>query len=304
MSPEADDQCRQFLEHLHHIRRLSPHTISNYRRDLDQLAHYCDSQQRDSWRELSAVDLRSYISERHRKGIGSRSLQRALSACRSFFRYLQKHQLLENNPAIGLRAPKAARKLPTTLDVDQVSQLLDQPANSWLECRDLAMWEILYSCGLRLSELVQLDLAQLDLQQRQLSVLHGKGNKSRLLPLGRKAVQATRRWLALRPEKAKADESALFVGHRGTRLSARGVQLRLESWRKRLGLPGKLHPHMLRHSFASHVLESSQDLRAVQELLGHSNISTTQVYTHLDFQHLASIYDQAHPRAKKRSDKP
>ena len=300
MIPDATSQCDQYLDSLHVERRLSPHTVNNYRRDLEQLIDFCNQQSIESWPDLSHSDLRKFISARHRAGLASGSLQRNLSACRSFFRYLIKLRLIEANPASGLRAPKAAKRLPQVLDVDQMSSLLDTHTDSVLECRDLAMWELLYSSGLRLSELVQLDLVDLDLRDRSLTVQHGKGSKTRMLPLGSKACEAIQIWLKSRIQIATEEETAVFVGQRGKRLSPRAVQLRLERWRKRQGLSGRLHPHMLRHSFASHLLESSQDLRAVQELLGHSNISTTQVYTHLDFQHLASIYDQAHPRAKRK----
>lgn len=300
MNPDAEAQCQQYLGSLQVERRLSPHTVNNYRRDLQALARYCDEQDIPHWGQLSPHDLRRYIAQRHRTGLGSRSLQRNLSACRSFFRYLNNQALVSTNPASGLRAPKASKPLPHVLDVDQVSRLLDTSTDSVLECRDLAMWELLYSSGLRLSELVQLNLMDVDLSDKSLTVLHGKGGKTRLLPLGSKASQALKAWYQVRVQLAAEHETAVFVGQRGRRLSVRAVQQRLERWRKRQGMEGRLHPHMLRHSFASHLLESSQDLRAVQELLGHSNISTTQVYTHLDFQHLASVYDQAHPRAKKK----
>lgn len=300
MDKMAVDVCQQFLDVLRVERRLSLNTLKAYQRDLAQLTIYCDEQGFNTWAELNGHHVRRFIAERHRKGLGSRSLQRELSACRSFFGHLVKIKELPSNPANGIRAPKAPTTLPTVLDVDQINVLLEVEPTDSLEMRDLAMWELLYSSGLRVSELANVSLMDVDLSGRTVYVLSGKGGKSRLLPLGGKAVSAIKAWLSVRMELVKADEMALFVGKTGSSLSTRSIQLRLERWRKRQGLQGRLYPHMLRHSFASHMLESSQDLRAVQELLGHSNISTTQVYTHLDFQHLALVYDQAHPRAKQK----
>jgi len=296
----AVDVSQQFLDVLKNERRLSLNTLKAYQRDLSQLVAFCDAQSVKSWKELNSHQVRHFIAERHRKGLGSKSLQRELSACRSFFSYLIKMKHIPNNPAAGIRAPKAAKSLPHVLDVDQVNALLEVAPENTLETRDLAMWELLYSSGLRVSELANINLMDTDLNGRTVHVVSGKGQKSRLLPLGGKAVKAIRAWLALRDECVKTDEMALFIGKTGLRLTTRSIQSRLERWRKKQGLQGRLHPHMLRHSFASHMLESSKDLRAVQELLGHSNISTTQVYTHLDFQHLASVYDKAHPRAKQK----
>lgn len=300
MDELAVDVCQRFLEVLKIERRLSINTLKAYQRDLAQLTMYCDEQGLTTWAELSGHHVRRFIAERHRKGLGSRSLQRELSTCRSFFSYLIKIKQLLSNPANGIRAPKAPTTLPKVLDVDQVNALLEVEPKDSLEVRDLAMWELLYSSGLRVSELANISLLDVALSARTVHVQSGKGGKSRLLPLGGKAVSAIQAWLSVRTELVKADEMALFIGKTGSRLTTRNIQLRLERWRKRQGLQGRLYPHMLRHSFASHMLESSQDLRAVQELLGHSNISTTQVYTHLDFQHLASVYDQAHPRAKQK----
>jgi integrase/recombinase XerC len=296
----AVDVCQQFLGILKVERRLSLNTLKAYTRDLAQLAMYCDEQNIAIWDEFDSHHMRRFIAQRHRKGLGSRSLQRELSACRSFFGYLIKTKQLLNNPAAGLRAPKAAKPLPHVLDVDQVNALLDVEPSDALEVRDIAMWEVLYSSGLRVSELANVNLMDIDLSAKSILVVSGKGQKSRLLPLGGKAIKAIKTWLGVRSGQFKTDEMALFVGKTGRRLTTRNIQSRLERWRKRYGLQGRLYPHMLRHSFASHMLESSQDLRAVQELLGHSNISTTQVYTHLDFQHLASVYDKSHPRAKQK----
>lgn len=297
MQEQARQQVIDFLQQLKVERRASEHTLSNYQRDLKQLSFFCQQHQLTAWGALSSADILKHIAERHRVGLGSKSLQRELSAIRSFYLFLMKTGQVDNNPAQHVKAPKQARKLPKTLDVDQVNALLDAGANSVLELRDVAMFELFYSSGLRLSELSALDLNDIGKHDKQLTVLSGKGGKSRLLPVGSKALQAIQAWLKVRP--AVADEAALFTSARGKRLGNRSIQLRLKQWCIKKGIPESVHPHMLRHSFATHLLESSQDLRAVQELLGHENISTTQIYTHLDFQHLAEVYDQAHPRAKK-----
>lgn len=296
-----------FLDYLRFERRLSPHTLESYRRDLQQVSDWCRQQEIASWQTLQPNQLRQYLAARHRQGLSGPSLQRQLSALRSLYRYLLREGQAGSNPAQGIRAPKAAKKLPRTLDSDQLARLLDQPSDDPLVIRDLAMIELCYSSGLRLAELVSLNLQELDLADATLEVT-GKGAKSRRLPIGGKALEAIRRWLVERQKLADLEETALFVSQRGRRIHPRSVQQRLGRWARLQGTPGGLHPHQLRHSFASHLLESSGDLRAVQELLGHANISTTQVYTHLDFQHLAEVYDQAHPRArriktgKKRAD--
>ncbi|PCI69904.1 MAG: tyrosine recombinase XerC [Piscirickettsiaceae bacterium] len=300
MDQSAVDAIQQFIHALRNERRLSDNTLKAYTRDLAQLVSFCESKKISGWGALDVHDIRQFMSERHRNGLGARSLQRELSACRTFFDFLIKHQNLPYNPAKTVRAPKAAKALPHVLDVDQINAMLDVPVTDDLDIRDVAMWEVMYSSGLRVSEIVDLNLFDMDFAARTVQVMKGKGNKSRLLPIGRKAIKALQSWLTVRDNWLKDGEFALFMGKKGQRLTTRSVQLRLERWRKKIGLQGKLTPHMLRHSFASHMLESSQDLRAVQELLGHSNISTTQVYTHLDFQHLASVYDQAHPRAKQK----
>jgi integrase/recombinase XerC len=227
-------------------------------------------------------------------------VQRRLSAVRSFFNYLLRERLVTSNPAVDVRAPKAAKRLPGTLDVDQINQLLDIPPENALAIRDKAIMELFYSSGLRLDELVTLDTAQLDLPDRTVRVI-GKGSKTRVLPVGRKAVEALRIWLKERGALAAPDATAVFVGRNGDRLKHRAIQLRIAYWARRKGLPAHVHPHLFRHSFATHLLESSKDLRGVQELLGHADISTTQVYTHLDFAHLARTYDASHPRAKRKS---
>jgi len=279
----------------------SAHTIAAYGRDLAQFIAWLNAQDVADWRDLDVHCLRAYVADRHRAGAGGTSLARALSALRAWFRHLAGRGLMQSNPAQGLRAPKSPRRLPRTLDVDQVTQVLEQDGEGVLALRDRAMWETLYSCGLRVSELVGLSLADVDLRNREARVL-GKGRKQRVVPIGRFAVDLLQQWLKVRGTLLKDEQTALFLNHRGQRLTTRGVQNRLAHWCLVHGIDIKLHPHMLRHSFASHLLESSGDLRAVQELLGHANISTTQIYTHLDFQRLAKVYDEAHPRARKRSE--
>jgi integrase/recombinase XerC len=290
-----------FLHHLKHERRLSPQTQQSYQHDLKQVMAFCDQRGVERWEHLDVHAVRQYVSWRHRHGLSGRSLQRELSALRSFFNYLLREYRVKLNPADGVAAPKSPRKLPKTLDVDQVKQLLDQDGGDEpLAVRDQAMMELFYSSGLRLAELVGLNLPDVDLKDGT-AVVTGKGNKTRIVPVGRYARRAIEAWLKTRSEWAKDGETALFISRRGERIGRRSVQQRLQEWAVKRGLPEHLHPHKLRHSFASHMLESSGDLRAVQELLGHADISTTQIYTHLDFQHLAKVYDQAHPRARKRS---
>lgn len=307
-------QMDRFLDHLRHERRLSPHTVENYRRDLHGMALFCSERGIVAWTELTPALVRSYIAQRHRTGLGGRSLARALSALRTFYHFLLREGAVTHHPALGLQAPKSPRRLPATLDIDQMTRLLDRPtasgaasgaetganggADDVMACRDHAMMELLYSSGLRLAELVRLDLNDIDLADGTVRVT-GKGNKTRVVPVGSQAREALHRWLALRATQAAPDQLAVFISQRGGRITARAVQLRLRVWGLKQGLGTNLHPHRLRHSFASHLLESSRDLRAVQELLGHANISTTQIYTHLDFQHLARVYDETHPRAKK-----
>lgn len=296
---DMEKWLHRFLDHLVHERRLSPHTSGNYRRDLERAIGWSERLGIHSWPELNQHHIRGYVAERHRGGAAGKSLQRELSALRTLFNFLIREGEVEQNPAVDIRAPKVKRKLPATLDADQLGRLLDGATDDPLEIRDLAMMELLYSSGLRLAELVSIDLGDIDANDGSLEVV-GKGAKTRRVPVGRKAIDAIGRWLALRPGLAGIGERALFVSRRGKRLQPRSIQLRLKQWALRQGAPRNVHPHLLRHSFASHILESSGDLRAVQELLGHADISTTQIYTHLDFQHLAKVYDSAHPRAKKR----
>lgn len=298
MQANVTQQQAEFLQQLKIEKRASEHTLKNYQRDLRHLVDYCTHHNIEDWGSLTSADVLKHVAERHRLGLSSKSLQRELSAIRSFYLFLMKTGQVDNNPAQHVKAPKQPRKLPKTLDVDQVSALLDAGANSFLEIRDVAMFELLYSSGLRLSELSSLNLTDIDLHDKQLSVINGKGGKSRLLPIGTKAIEAIQQWLKVRPPLNEND-NAVFTSVKGKRIGNRSIQLRLQQWCLKKGIPESVHPHMLRHSFATHLLEASQDLRAVQELLGHENISTTQIYTHLDFQHLAEVYDQAHPRAKK-----
>jgi len=288
-----------YLAHLATERRLSPHTASNYARDLRALAEFA-ARGNLRWTTIDSQHVRVFAAREHAGGLGPRSVQRRLSAVRGFFNYLLRERVVSSNPALDVRAPKAGKRLPGTLDVDQLNQLLDVPAENTLAVRDRAIMELFYSSGLRLDELVSLDGAHLDLADRTVRVL-GKGRKVRIVPVGRKADEALRLWLRERGALASPDETALFVGRNGSRLKHRAVQLRISYWARRKGLPAHVHPHLFRHSFATHLLESSKDLRGVQELLGHADISTTQIYTHLDFAHLARTYDASHPRAKRKT---
>jgi integrase/recombinase XerC len=291
--------ARDYLEALQHQRRLSPATLENYAHALQLLLGLAD---RKSLESLEAADIRRFLSVLHAKGLAPRTLALTLSAWRGCFRWLVKHRGWRANPVLGIRAPKAARTLPKALSVEAAQRLFDgAPGDDPLLVQDRAMFELLYSSGLRLAELIALDFGdgRLDLRQGEVTVT-GKGSKSRTVPVGEKARQALQAWLSLRAQLAAIDEKAVFVGARGRRIAPSVVAGRLAAWGRRRGLAQRVHPHMLRHSFASHVLQSSQDLRAVQEMLGHASISTTQIYTHLDFQALAKVYDAAHPRAKKR----
>lgn len=299
MSEALAGGVSRFLQSLRVERRFSPHTASAYSRDLSALLAYCAEQGIDAWARLDAQHVRGFAAQSHRRGLAPRSVQRRLSALRSLFRFLAREGEVDHDPAADVPAPKARKRLPTVLDADTMGRLLEFRADDRLDVRDKAIMELFYSSGLRLSELLGLELADLDLRDRTVRVL-GKGRKTRIVPVGRHAVEALSRWLRERAAVASVEETAVFVGVGGRRLGPRIVQKRIARWARLQGLPEHVHPHMFRHSFASHLLESSGDLRAVQELLGHANISTTQVYTHLDFQHLARIYDAAHPRAKRK----
>ena len=289
-----------YLTHLAKERRLSPHTSSNYARDVGALADFLGQANVADWRRVDSQHVRMFAARSHAGGLNPRSVQRRLSAVRGFFGYLVREGVVAGNPALEIRAPKAAKRLPGTLDVDQISQLLEIRGDDPLTVRDRAIMELFYSSGLRLAELVGLALTDVDLADRTVRVL-GKGAKTRVVPVGRKACDAIRAWLKLRVMLADIDETALFVGRNGSRLKSRAIQLRIAQWARHQGLPSRVYPHLFRHSFATHLLESSKDLRGVQELLGHADISTTQVYTHLDFAHLARTYDASHPRAKRKT---
>ena len=293
----ASPFLRGYLEHLSNERRLSRHTVENYARDVAALF---DLTQGTPLKKLQVHDVRRGVAQLHGRGLDGRTLARMLSAWRGFFHYLARDHGFEQNPCVGIRAPRAAKRLPHALSPDEASRLMEIPATDALAVRDKAMMELFYSSGLRLAELT--GLAQDDVNFRDATLrVTGKGAKTRVVPVGSFALAALEAWLPARGGLARPGEKALFVGRDGGALGPRAVQARLKHWALKLGLADKVHPHALRHSFASHLLQSSGDLRAVQELLGHSSISTTQVYTHLDFQHLAKAYDAAHPRAKKKS---
>lgn len=290
-------QLEAYCAYLRNERQASEHTQLAYRRDLQNVIEFCNTQGIDDWNALQVPQLRQLVVRQHQHGQSARSLARLLSAVRGLYRYLNREDLCQHNPAIGVTAPKGERRLPKVLDTDRALQLLDGGVDDdFIARRDQAILELFYSSGLRLSELTNLDLDQLDLSAGLVQV-HGKGGKSRVLPVGRKAREALQQWLKLRGISAPRD-NAVFLTRQGTRLGQRAIQMRVKAAGER-ELGQHLHPHMLRHSFASHLLESSQDLRAVQEMLGHADIGTTQIYTHLDFQHLAAVYDSAHPRAKR-----
>jgi integrase/recombinase XerC len=289
---------REYLDALRHQRRLSPATLRNYGHALDLfLALSKDT----APEKVEPAQIRRYVSLMHSRGLAPRSLALMLSAWRGYFHWLVRHRGLRANPVVGIRAPRAARPLPKALSVEAAQLLLDEAPATPALMRDAAMFELLYSSGLRRAELIALNLddGRLDLRQGEVTVT-GKGARTRTVPVGAKACEALKRWIDVRQQIAAPGERALFVGSRGKRIGTSLVGARLAAWALRRGLAQRVHPHMLRHSFATHLLQSSQDLRAVQELLGHSSISTTQVYTHLDFQALAKVYDAAHPRAKKR----
>lgn len=287
-----------FINFLRYEKQYSPHTISNYQRDLDQFRGALADKK--PLIQVQGYDIRHYIGLLHHQNISNRSIQRKLSSIRSFYRFLNRERVVSHNPADSLPGPKAEKHLPKILDIDQAQAFFDQTPEGAIAIRDWAILEILYSCGLRVSELASLNLDSIHYQEKLLRVV-GKGNKSRIVPIGKVAISAVEKWLDTRTEFTKdSQEQALFVNQKGSRLSIRSIQQRVKTWGEKKGLDQRLHPHLLRHSFASHILESSGDLRAVQELLGHEDISTTQIYTHLDFQHLAKVYDKAHPRSRKK----
>lgn len=285
-----------FLAYLNNERNYSPLTAENYARDIRRLIALAGT---TPLPDLKSHHIRRYIAQLHSNGLGGRSLARVLSAWRGFYSYLMRDHLCQSNPCVGLRAPKSPKTLPHALSPDEAAKLVEMQVITPLDIRDKAMFELLYSSGLRLAELVNLDPIDMDFADASVRVT-GKGNKTRIVPLGSHAITALKAWLEVRDPIAKPGEDALFVGKNGSRISHRTVQLQLRQWGIKQGIASGVHPHLLRHSFATHVLQSSGDLRAVQEMLGHASISTTQVYTHLDFQYLAKIYDGAHPRAKRK----
>ena len=290
---------KNFFVYLKNERGLSARTLTAYQRDLKLLLQFLDTEEIDRPEQVTQHHIRAFIAQRHREGLGGKSLQRLLSAVRSLYRWMLREGLAEHNPATPVRAPKSPRHLPATLDADSIGQLLEIPCDTPLAIRDKAIMELFYSSGLRLSELASLRWEQLDLTSGMVTVT-GKGNRTRMVPVGRMASKALLEWRKARGQFASFEEPFVFVSQRGTPIATRTIQARIRYWAKRQGIPQNIYPHLLRHSFASHMLESSGDLRAVQELLGHADISTTQIYTHLDFQHLAEVYDKAHPRAKKK----
>ncbi|MGB0663318.1 MAG: tyrosine recombinase XerC [Pontibacterium sp.] len=314
MSQLTDQQLLvAFCEHMVYERQLSPHTLSNYRRDLSRLYDYVEQRltyfsgrdltQAESWAICSLTDehIRSFLAQLKREELSARSIARVLSAVRSFYGFLQREGYVSVNPAKGVQAPKISKRLPETLESQDLNTLLDQTSDDPWMLRDLAMVELLYSAGIRVAELVSLTVQDIDLAEGSAWVV-GKGRKTRHIHIGQKAKEALARWLPARAQLASWEEQALFINQRGQKLTTRGVQLRLKKLGDASQLNSHLYPHRLRHSFATHMLESSGDLRAVQEMLGHADLSTTQVYTHLDFAHLKDVYSQSHPRAKKKSN--
>ena len=293
---DAQNQIDTWLARLASERKASPHTIDGYRRDLSKLLRFMQAQQIASFAALEPNRMRGFVAAEHRAGLSPKSLQRLLSSCRSLFRQLTREGLLAHDPLAGVRGPKVHRKLPQVLDVDEATALVEGDGDDGLAVRDRAMLELFYSSGLRLSELIGLRWLDLDLDAGEVRVL-GKGRKTRIVPVGRHAIAALR---ALGEAEDRESESPVFRGRHGAPISPRTVQTRMKTLAMRQGFAKHVHPHLLRHTFASHMLESSGDLRAVQELLGHADIATTQIYTHLDFQHLAKVYDAAHPRARRK----
>lgn len=290
-------RCEAYLRYLRVERQLSPLTISNYQRQLQVICDFFTAASLNDWSQLTPVHIRAMAAASRREGLKASSLALRLSSLRSFLDWQVSQGLLVANPAKGIATPRAGRPLPKNIDVDSVNQLLSIDLNDPLSVRDRTMLEVMYGGGLRLSELVNLDCQHLELESGEVWVM-GKGSKERRLPIGRTAIEWLERWLAMR-ELFLPEDQAVFVSQQGKRISTRNVQKRFAQWGVLQGITTHVHPHKLRHSFATHMLESSGDLRAVQELLGHANLSTTQIYTHLDFQHLASVYDAAHPRAKR-----
>ena len=299
---QIDPYIKRFVNHIHLERRLSPHTVSNYQRELNRLNAYRVDRGLDSWNRISSRHAREFTGQCFRRGLSGQSISRMLAAVRTFYRYLIREHLAEHNPFDNISAPKFSKKLPKFLTAEQAMKLVEVPGDDTISIRDRAILELFYSSGIRLQELVDLNMHDLDLHQKVVRV-KGKGAKERIVPIGSKATEALKNWFLRRQSWASQGETALFVSNRGNRMSTRTVQNRIDVRAAEQGIPMRVHPHMLRHSCATHVLASSGDLRAVQELLGHSSLSTTQIYTHLDFGHLSKEYDRAHPRAKKNDDR-
>lgn len=293
-------QTQPFWDFLRIEKQVSPHTLSNYKRQLLAVSELFTQAGISDWQSVESSSVRWMLSQSNKQGLSAKSIGIRLVALRQWFVYLNKVGKSQSNPTLGVKSPKVGKHLPKNIDAEQVSQLLQVESDEPMDCRDLAMMELMYSSGLRLSELQGLDLDDMDLSSREVRVL-GKGNKERIVPIGSKALNALQRWLVVRGQ-FKPKDNAVFLNHRGGRLSHRSIQIAMKKWGERQGLESHLHPHKLRHSFATHMLEASGDLRAVQELLGHSSLSTTQIYTHLDFQHLVKIYDSAHPRARRKKE--
>ena len=296
------DDLSLFYQFLKSEKQYSQHTLSNYQRDIARFLAFCQAQQLSQWKQLDEQHVRQFVSQVHRQGLGGKSIQRLLSALRRLFRFLQINHKIDNNPATHVRAPKTQRKLPDVMLPQQLDHLLNSTSDDPLQVRDHAILELLYASGLRLSELISLNVADINWQDKYLSVL-GKGKKERRCPFGGQAESALKKWLKCREMFIKLEQDAVFVSNRGSRISASSIRARIQKLCLEKGVEQRVYPHLMRHSFASHMLESSQDLRAVQELLGHAHLKTTQIYTHLDFQQLAKTYDSAHPRAHKTEQK-
>jgi integrase/recombinase XerC len=297
MSSKPESLAADFIHHVTYERRLSPLTSENYARDIRVLLKYLN---KDNLEQVQSQNIRQVIAQLHGKGLSGKSLSRMLSAWRSFYTYLIRDHRFQHNPCTGMRVPKSPQKLPNVLSPDETAQLLAFQTDNILTIRDSAMFELFYSSGLRLAELTQLKPADISFPEGTIRVT-GKGGKTRIVPVGNFAIQALKAWLEQRPQIIKPEVTALFLSQHGDAISARTISHRLKSRGRLQGIHQNVHPHILRHSFASHLLQSSGDLRAVQEMLGHAHITSTQIYTHLDFQHLTKVYDMAHPRAKKRS---
>ncbi len=302
MNSQAREWVNRFHRHLVTERRVSPHTVSNYGRDLAALIAFCDHERLEEWPAIEVKHVRVFAARSYARGLSPQSVQRRLSAVRTFMKFLIREGVIGANFAALVRAPKAARKLPAVLDADQMTRLIEIPGDHWQAIRDRAVMELLYSSALRLAELTHLNCGDVDFADQTVTVL-GKGNKTRIVPVGRLALTALRRWLNVRARIAKEGEKALFVSRRGGRIGRRVVQARIAYWGRRQGIAVRVHPHMFRHSCATHLLESSGQLREVSEFLGHASLSTTGIYTHLDVSHLAKVYDATHPRAHRVRDK-